>query len=282
MPRHILAAVTPGPHAHRILQRARHLALQHAADLTVISVLHGSLGLAMDGAAKEAAMRATREALAETLADAGDPPLRIEFGNPAAIITACAEDLGADLIVLGPNEQKSLSARIIGSTTDRVLRQATVPVLIVRRPPDGDYCGVLVGLDDSPAAQAGLRTAAALCPGHPLQLVAVTDLPMDFEQALLLSGTPKAEITRWRNDLRRQTAAGLQERAADWPNTRPRVFVGLPEVVLVRLSRAPGVDLIVLGSRGRGPIMANILGSVALRVAREARADVLVVPAGTD
>jgi nucleotide-binding universal stress UspA family protein len=39
-----------------------------------------------------------------------------------------------------------------------------------------------------------------------------------------------------------------------------------------------GVDLLVLGSRGFGPVMRLLIGSVSSRVIREAPCPVLVVP----
>lgn len=57
-----------------------------------------------------------------------------------------------------------------------------------------------------------------------------------------------------------------------------RVLDGEPGPALVRLSRGSRIDLLALGSQGRGAAMQALLGSVARRVLGEAACDVLVAP----
>jgi nucleotide-binding universal stress UspA family protein len=56
---------------------------------------------------------------------------------------------------------------------------------------------------------------------------------------------------------------------------RVHVVEGAPQDVLV--ARAEGAGLLVVGSRGHGPIRGLLLGSVALHVAMHAGCPVLVV-----
>ena len=56
-----------------------------------------------------------------------------------------------------------------------------------------------------------------------------------------------------------------------------RVLVGRPATVLVAHARETGADLLVMGSRGRGPIASMVLGSVSAEVATDAPCPVLVV-----
>jgi nucleotide-binding universal stress UspA family protein len=52
---------------------------------------------------------------------------------------------------------------------------------------------------------------------------------------------------------------------------------GSPFVEIVRYARESGIDLIVLGTHGRGPIAHMLLGSVAEKVVRKAPCPVLTV-----
>jgi nucleotide-binding universal stress UspA family protein len=47
---------------------------------------------------------------------------------------------------------------------------------------------------------------------------------------------------------------------------------------IVDLAKGVGADLIIAGSRGRGPLVGLILGSVALRLLQTAPCPVLIVP----
>lgn len=55
---------------------------------------------------------------------------RVEVGSPAHEILECAHDIGADLIVVGSHGRHGVE-RVIGTTADRVLRQADVAVLMI-------------------------------------------------------------------------------------------------------------------------------------------------------
>jgi nucleotide-binding universal stress UspA family protein len=53
-------------------------------------------------------------------------------GDPGETIVAAAEAEGADLIVVGTSGRGGVGRMLMGSTSDWVIRNATVPVLVVR------------------------------------------------------------------------------------------------------------------------------------------------------
>ena len=53
-------------------------------------------------------------------------------GEPARALVATAEDQGADLVVLGSLHDRTLADRLLGSTSEEVLKRAHCDVLIVR------------------------------------------------------------------------------------------------------------------------------------------------------
>lgn len=55
------------------------------------------------------------------------------------------------------------------------------------------------------------------------------------------------------------------------------VVIGVPFLEIIRYASDHNVDLIVLGTHGRGPILHMLLGSVAERVVRKAPCPVLTV-----
>ena len=54
-------------------------------------------------------------------------------GGPAERVLDCADDVGADLLVAGAQHRLFRDATVIGSTTERLIRFASCPVLIVPR-----------------------------------------------------------------------------------------------------------------------------------------------------
>lgn len=59
---------------------------------------------------------------------------RLEYGGPAAVILEVAQEIGADLIVMGTHGRTGLRRLLMGSVAERIVRTAPCPVLAVRGP----------------------------------------------------------------------------------------------------------------------------------------------------
>jgi nucleotide-binding universal stress UspA family protein len=57
----------------------------------------------------------------------------VEFGKPGDVILRMAEDLKADLVVLGTNLHSALRRRFLGATVDKVVDRAHCSVLVIRK-----------------------------------------------------------------------------------------------------------------------------------------------------
>lgn len=55
-------------------------------------------------------------------------------GSPREVIIQVAEELGADMIVMGTHGRSGLARVAFGSVADHIIRHSTVPVLTVREP----------------------------------------------------------------------------------------------------------------------------------------------------
>ena len=58
--------------------------------------------------------------------------VHVDFGKPADVILRVAEDLGADLVVMGTKPHSALRRRFLGATVDKVIDHAHCSVLVVR------------------------------------------------------------------------------------------------------------------------------------------------------
>jgi nucleotide-binding universal stress UspA family protein len=56
----------------------------------------------------------------------------LEDGSPAEVITALAESVPADLIVMGMHGWSGIPHLVLGSVAERVIRTAPCPVMTVR------------------------------------------------------------------------------------------------------------------------------------------------------
>ncbi len=71
---------------------------------------------------------------------------RLESGDPLDVIRSLAENNHYDLIVMGTHGRTGMSHLLLGSVAERVVREATCPVMTVHLPPDQP----LITVEDQP------------------------------------------------------------------------------------------------------------------------------------
>jgi universal stress protein A len=139
----ILAAIDLTDEAEQVLNQARETTQQNGSELSLIVVVKpinqvysgfDVAALSADAAMIEAdAVRQAQSRLAEFAKTLGIPAKRtyVGRGNPAHEIRAMAEEIGADLIVLGTHGRHGLGL-LLGSTATGVLHGCQCDVLTVR------------------------------------------------------------------------------------------------------------------------------------------------------
>ena len=143
MVKHVLVAVDGSEGARRALVFARGLAEQVGAELTALTVveppsmlpigpLEGFLTTA-PSPSPEAVARA-HQMLTEVAA--GFPAerlhVRADLGHPVDALLQIAQEVGADLIVVGARGLNPAQRFLLGSVSDRLVHHADRPVVVVR------------------------------------------------------------------------------------------------------------------------------------------------------
>lgn len=204
-------------------------------------------------------------------------------GYADEVLPRVAEEVGADLIVVGTHGRTGLRRAFLGSVAERTTRLAGCDVLVVRgdRAPSGGYRHVVVGVDFSEHADRAIERALTqlAAPGARVDLVYCWQIPplsispdmpfsaVHYEQ--LAQGAQAQLGERYAAAAARGVAAGLDVRlhAVQRPASQ-----GLED-----WARDHGADLIVTGSHGRRGLRRWVLGSVAEVTIRHAPCSVLVV-----
>jgi nucleotide-binding universal stress UspA family protein len=199
------------------------------------------------------------------------------FGNPGREIVAVAEKVNAGLIVVGRVVHSTLDRILLGSTADKVVRLAPVPVLMAA----AEDCAqrVLVALDDSPAGEAALRAAVRLAAdtGAEVACVHVVEAPPPG-----LTPGEAADMDGWANELAGHFMRHVEEIARgvapDAAAPATKVRIGEPAAAVLDEAKEFQADLIAVGTHGRGFLQRAILGSVSESILRQSPVSVLVVP----
>lgn len=189
----------------------------------------------------------------------------VVHGAPARALLRVAAEVRADLVVAGAGEH----AGLLASTAERVLREANVPVFVVRRPVRRPLERVLIATDlsevSAEAHERGLDVAMATM-GAPeavrsLLVVGAGALPPPLTDGAL-GRMARAELRRF---LARCRPRPVQMQTA--------VRAGAPAAEIIAEAESWKADLLVMGTHGH-----VLLGSVAETAAREAPCNVLAVP----
>lgn len=139
---------------------------------------------------------------------------------------------------------------------------------------------VLVPTDFSDASESALAYGKALAEkfGASLHLVHVMEdlLAHAWAAEVYVASAPnlREEIEREsRQRLETMLPADERERL----QAKTALLAGNPFIEIIRYAKANDIDLIVMGTHGRGPIAHMLLGSVAEKVVRKAPCPVLTV-----
>lgn len=197
-------------------------------------------------------------------------------GHPAEVLAGYARVVGADLLVLAPTRHTGAAGTVLGTTASRVLRTASVPVLVLRE-----------GLAERPAHRILLPTdlsehsARALPLAH--ELAAMLAAPQEPVLLPLFVEVPDVDT-----DAPAVVAAQIDQAEVDLavflasvPGIAPTdgtVRVGSPAHEILAVARHWDADLVVLGTHGRRGLPRFFLGSVAETVLRKAPCSALVIP----
>jgi nucleotide-binding universal stress UspA family protein len=291
-PRRILAPTDFSAASLRAVQRAAHLARAHGAELRLLHVLPSASRIALltrrGTSGRAAVSRAARMALqqvAEDCARMADvrPSLSVLSGTAHAAIARAAGDDRSDLIVLGATgEHERLLAGMAGGTALRLLASMPADLLVVRRPPAGDYSLQLVGVDLGPRSGHLVTRAVALLPASSIALATCYDLP-HAERATAYGIDPQrieAAARRSEATMRRELAALALARIPRARRAGRQVLRGDPRKRLPEQARQSGADCLTLGASGssragRRPLAT--FGTVVPQIVGGAPGDVLVI-----
>lgn len=229
------------------------------------------------------------EYLADTAAALDLPSGEITFelleGEPGPALVEKLMLDPPDMVVMATHGRGAFSRFWLGSVADHVIRNVSVPVLLLR--PIGGITGtiselgcrcVIVPVDLSPESEAALEPVKALARlyGSHLTLVHVVDSDVRRTYPYPVADPNSLEASRIEAQERLDGLAGALRAEGFGVNTRVLVGAGVAAQLLDLLDHGR-YDLIALATHGATGLQRAMLGSVADKVIRGAEKPVLVV-----
>lgn len=212
----------------------------------------------------------------------------IEAPTPVIGIIDYADRTRPDVIVIGTHGSRGFERLVFGSTTERVLHDATCPVLTIppsAREPKADealrWSRILCAYDFSPSSRCALEASRSLAQeqGGKVTLLHVLEM-LSPEEAHTVAHYQVAEyVTMRQQEARKQLKAALPDDAGTWRDRCDRVELGPAGKTILRVADEMRADLIVMGAQGHSLLGSMILGSTTHTVVRRATSPVLTVRA---
>ena len=267
------------------LALAQRLALSEPGELLVASVLsYAPLPIDVEGYAEAVDDHFERlaQAAAAQLGERGFEHLRLNDASAPRALARAAEEHGAELVVIGSTHRGQLGRIFPGSVAERLFGAAPCAVAIAPRGYARQASGGLgiagVGYDGGAESRIALDYATELCAelGWDLRVIAVVapviaPVPLAAETASIQTAV--------REEWQRVLDDGV---AAVGSGVRAQGLLADGDPAIVLAGQGLDADLLVVGSRGYGPLRRALLGGVSGELSRLAPCPVIVTPRGSE
>lgn len=277
-PKAILLATDLSSRCDRALDRAVSLSELWQSKLVILHVLENPQNKDSDPIVPSWRRPPDPVAVAERelLADIGTAitaDVIIDEGDTAEAIVRTADTKGCDLIVTGIARDELLGRLILGTTVDRLLRRAPVPILVVKKRVRRPYSHIAVAIDFSKPSYRALEAAIRYFPEQGLTVFHAYN-PRG------LTTDPAAYRRQYREFAEQEYETFLK--SMDFGETIRRqahsfIEFGTPADVVSEGVRDMNIDLVVLGTQRRSALSEVLVGSAAKQIMAELPCDVLLV-----
>jgi nucleotide-binding universal stress UspA family protein len=208
--------------------------------------------------------------------------LQVEYevrkGKPFVELIIAGRVWLADLIVVGGASRTE--EPFLGSTSERILRKALVPVMVAKKPLSSEAKTFLVPTDFSSCARKAAEEALMLAKNFSARVIFFHALDLapsytvayahDLGVSVPISPPSPEEIEpEWEAFL-----SGLPLEKVDWEKCTEE---GEAATAIVHQADHMQADMIVIGTHGRSGLPHMLLGSVAEKVVRTASCPVLTI-----
>ena len=198
----------------------------------------------------------------------------VKAGTPHITLAKIAQELDADLIVVGAHRKHFLKDAFIGTTVERLIKSAHHPVLLTNLEAQTPYTNAILATDFSDGARHAARTAfgLAVAPAGHVTPIHVFDPPLDDAGYAEAEAAASRMMHSFLQDVGHKAERGLVV-----PMETPVADL------LVQAAEETKSEVIIVGNRGqRGSagdfLKQAFLGSIAQEVLSCAQQDVLVIP----
>ncbi|AVH72718.1 universal stress protein [Nostoc sp. 'Lobaria pulmonaria (5183) cyanobiont'] len=251
MIRRILLAVSGLGHAEEMLKTLKEIPSIQSAKVTILHVVPAQSTATTMTAKWENGGKILANAIQTLNLDPSQVSSILREGDPKDVVCQVADEIDADLIIMGSRGLKRLQSILSNSVSQYVFQLSSRPMLLVK---DDIYVKrikrIMVAIDNSGSAKNCLKMALFLLRDIPGGELILANISTDF-------GGKKSEITQVNSDKNPVLAAAVAEAEKLGIQSRSYISSGKPGEEICRLAEELNIDLLLLGSPDRRPSIAK-------------------------
>ena len=282
----LLVATDLLPKSEPAIDRAGILAREINADLSLLHVVSPTASPRVLEHSLQIAIARMKSRARPPLWRSGPMPnVVVRTGNPSRLILDTMAEERPDLLIVGPHRKRGVVDALEGTIAQKALSARKCPLLMVQRAAEAEYGNVLLALDASAESSGVVRAAEFLLRNAGARATVVHAWEPQYDGMLLSAGAGGADVVPYAHYPRHAATAAVRDllRRESKDATRYEIVTaeGRPVPTIQRAIELHRPDLLIVGTRGNGPMRRAVLGSVANHLLRTVECDVLVVPRGS-
>lgn len=197
-----------------------------------------------------------------------DNPI-LEYGNHFDKIIKTADNIHANVIVIGAGEKTKNDVFQLGTTAEKIIRKSIKPVWIVKNNSPLDVKNILCPVDFSIESKRALKNAIIMARRFNAELIILSVYEMIYSDSLKLKldWDEETEYIKLEHEKEFNTfLEGFNLTDLKWDRETVK---GLPSDEILRAISLYNTDLLIMGTTGKSGLNRIVMGSVTEKVVRE-------------
>ncbi|OYT15756.1 MAG: hypothetical protein B7C24_11310 [Bacteroidetes bacterium 4572_77] len=267
----ILLATDLGKTSQAVVESALNMAKIFKSKIILVHVLPNDIKnekakMLLDDAAMHR-MNEINDQIKSEGVETSDPIL--EYGNCFSSVLKTADNINANIVVLGSGEKLENDAFKLGTSTENIIRKSSKPVWVVKNDKPVNVNTILCPVDFSSASKRAMKNAIIIARRFNAKLLVLNVLKSSYTGSLKVDINWDEESDKdfvLRNKHFDKFLEGFNLIDMDWEK---EILKGDESKEILRAIKEHQADLLIMGITGRSDFYKMVMGSVTEKVIRE-------------